>query len=29
MGYDFEYEVNGAIVSATEAQDDLDERADT
>tara|TARA_R110000744_G_scaffold317057_1_gene423746 strand:- start:61 stop:321 length:261 start_codon:yes stop_codon:yes gene_type:complete len=24
MGYDFEYEVNGAIVSATEAQDDLE-----
>jgi len=29
MGYDFDYEVDGAIVSAREAQDDLDERSDT
>ena len=29
MGYDFDYEVDGAIVSASETQDDLDERADT
>ena len=29
MGYDFDYEVDGAIVSASEAQDDLNERADT
>ena len=29
MGYDFDYEVDGAVVSALPAEDDLDERADT
>ena len=29
MGYDFDYEVDGAVVLAREAQDDLAERADT
>ena len=29
MGYDFDYEVDGAVVSARSAEDDLDERADT
>ena len=29
MGYDFDYEVDGAIVLARPAEDDLDERADT
>ena len=28
MGYDFDYEVDGAVVSARSAEDDLDERAD-
>ena len=28
MGYDFDYEVDGAVVSARPAEDDLDERAD-
>jgi len=29
MGYDFDYEVDGAVVLAKPAEDDLDERADT
>jgi hypothetical protein len=29
MGYDFDYEVDGAVVLARPAEDDLDERADT
>ena len=29
MGYDFDYEVDGAIVLARPAEDDLDERTDT
>mgnify|MGYP003626699072 CR=1 FL=1 len=29
MGYDFDYEVDGAVVSARPAEDDSDERADT
>lgn len=29
MGYDFDYEVDGAVVLARPAEDDLGERADT
>jgi hypothetical protein len=29
IGYDFDYEVDGAVVLARPAEDDLDERADT
>ena len=29
MGYDYDYEVDGAVVLAKPAEDDLDERADT
>ena len=29
MGYDFDYEVDGAVVLAKPAEDDLDERDDT